>query len=152
MNVIARLENELAYYDSAVHRFNHYTTRTPPLTFLTICLIFVHFWYGHQSIWLRKKTLQYFLTNKFAARISSAQNSLNRGGRHPCDWQYRDSWYSNTVSLQSDLKVALMAAIVKGDTKAPFSIATTLRCRGGRYSFPWIVPLYPWSLPYNTEF
>ena len=31
MNVIARLEYELAYYDSAVHRFNHYTTRTPPL-------------------------------------------------------------------------------------------------------------------------
>ena len=29
MNVIARLEYELGYYDSAVHRFNHYTTRTP---------------------------------------------------------------------------------------------------------------------------
>ena len=30
VNVIARLEYELAYYDSAAHRFNHYTTRTPP--------------------------------------------------------------------------------------------------------------------------
>ena len=30
MNVIARLEYELAYYDSAVHHFNHYTKRTPP--------------------------------------------------------------------------------------------------------------------------
>ena len=30
MNVIAPLEYEVAYYDSAVHRFNHYTTRTPP--------------------------------------------------------------------------------------------------------------------------
>ena len=29
MNVLARQEYELAYYDSAVHRFNHYTTRTP---------------------------------------------------------------------------------------------------------------------------
>ena len=29
VNVIARLEYELAYYDSAVHHFNHYTTRTP---------------------------------------------------------------------------------------------------------------------------
>ena len=29
VNVIAQLEYELAYYDSAVHRFNHYTTRTP---------------------------------------------------------------------------------------------------------------------------
>ena len=26
-----RLEYELAYYDSAVHRFNQYTTRTPPI-------------------------------------------------------------------------------------------------------------------------
>ena len=34
VNVIARLEYELAYYDSAVHRFNHYTTRTPP----SICI------------------------------------------------------------------------------------------------------------------
>ena len=31
VNVIARLEYELAYYDSAVHRFNHYTTKTPPI-------------------------------------------------------------------------------------------------------------------------
>ena len=30
VNVIARLEYELAFYDSAVHCFNHYTTRTPP--------------------------------------------------------------------------------------------------------------------------
>ncbi len=29
VNVIARLEYELAYYDPAVHRFNHYTMRTP---------------------------------------------------------------------------------------------------------------------------
>ena len=26
------MEYELAYNDSAVHRFNHYTTRTPPET------------------------------------------------------------------------------------------------------------------------
>ena len=31
VNVIARLESELAYYDSAVHRYNHYTTWTPRL-------------------------------------------------------------------------------------------------------------------------
>ena len=33
VNVIARLEYELAYYDSAVHRFNHYTTKTLPGNF-----------------------------------------------------------------------------------------------------------------------
>ena len=30
VNAIARLEYELAYYDSAVHCINHYTTRTLP--------------------------------------------------------------------------------------------------------------------------
>ena len=34
--------------------------------------------------------------------------------------------------------------IVEGDQKAPFSIATTPRCREGRYSFPMIAPLYPY--------
>ena len=29
-----------------------------------------------------------------------------------------------------------LATIVEGDQKAPFSIATTPRYRGGRYSFP----------------
>ena len=29
-NVIAGLEFELVYYDSAIHRFNHYTTGTTP--------------------------------------------------------------------------------------------------------------------------
>ena len=48
------------------------------------------------------------------------------------------------------LKVKL-ATIVEGDPKAPFSIATTPRCRGGRYSIPRIAPLYPWTVPYNAE-
>ena len=34
------------------------------------------------------------------------------------------------------IKKVKMATIVEGDPKAPFSIATTPRCRGGRYSFP----------------
>ena len=34
-----------------------------------------------------------------------------------------------------------LATIAEGDPKAPFSIATTPRYRGERYSFPWIVPL-----------
>ena len=32
---------------------------------------------------------------------------------------------------------------VESDPKALFSIATTPRCKGGRYSFPWIALLYP---------
>ena len=41
--------------------------------------------------------------------------------------------------------------VVEGDQKAPFSIATTPRCKGGRNSFPWIAPLYPWYIPYIAE-
>ena len=35
-------------------------------------------------------------------------------------------------------KVVKLVIIVEGDQKAPFSIATAPRCRGGCYSFPWI--------------
>ena len=38
---------------------------------------------------------------------------------------------------------AELAAVAEDDQKAPFSIATTPRCRVGRYSFPWIASLYP---------
>ena len=41
--------------------------------------------------------------------------------------------------------------LVEGDPKAPFSIATTSRCRGWRYSFLRTDPLYPSSVPYNSE-
>ena len=44
-----------------------------------------------------------------------------------------------------------MATFVEGDLKAPFSIATTLRCRGGWYSIPRIAPLYLWSLLYSAK-
>ena len=36
-----------------------------------------------------------------------------------------------------------LATLVEGDSRAPFSIATALRCRGGRCSIPWIALLYP---------
>ena len=50
----------------------------------------------------------------------------------------------------SDNKVKLVT-LVKGDLKAPFSTATTPRCRGRRPSIPRIAPLYPWSSPYSAE-
>ena len=65
VNVIARLEYELAYYDSAVHRFNHYTTRTPldnrvkqsnitaPTLFtIYFATIFVYASHDRNKIWL----------------------------------------------------------------------------------------------------
>ena len=49
------------------------------------------------------------------------------------------------------VKSSKMATLVNGDLKAPFSIATIPKCTEARYSFPWIAPLYPWSLPYSAE-
>ena len=46
---------------------------------------------------------------------------------------------------KKNLKNKLLATLVEGDPKAPFSIATTPRYREGHYSFPWMSPLYPWS-------
>ena len=36
-----------------------------------------------------------------------------------------------------------LVTLVEGDPKAPFSIATSLKCRGGCYSISQIAPLYP---------
>ena len=43
--------------------------------------------------------------------------------------------------LMINSKRIKLATSVEGDPKTPFSIATTLRCCGGRYSFPRIAPL-----------
>ena len=42
MNVIAQLEYELAYYDSSVQGFNHYTTRTPPEDYKRKTYLLIH--------------------------------------------------------------------------------------------------------------
>ena len=52
--------------------------------------------------------------------------------------------------LQQHKKVKLVT-LVEGDPKVPFSIATTPKCSEKRFSISWIVPHYPWSIPYNTE-
>ena len=44
--------------------------------------------------------------------------------------------------VESDKK---LATLVESDQKAPFSIATTPRCRGGHYFIPWIASH---TLPY----
>ena len=44
-----------------------------------------------------------------------------------------------------------LVTVVEGNPEAPFLIATTPLCKGGRYSFPWIAPLHPWYVPYNAE-
>ena len=45
----------------------------------------------------------------------------------------------------------MLVIVVEEDQKAPFSIATTPRCRGGHYPFPWFALLYPQYVPYIAE-
>ena len=50
VNVIARLGFELAYYDPAIQRFDHYTMRTPPymcigLSHMYVCIYMC--WWEH---------------------------------------------------------------------------------------------------------
>ena len=63
---------------------------------------------------------------------------------------FQDAFYIGLDNFVSFLNMPTnkLATIVEGNPKAPFSIATPPRCRGGFYSFPWMVPLYPWSLPF----
>ena len=63
-------------------------------------------------------------------------------------------WNTNSLvqdTLYTYISKVKLAIIVEGNTKAPFSIATTPKCRGGHNSFSWIAPLYPWYVPYNAE-
>ena len=53
------------------------------------------------------------------------------------------------LTFDNILEVKLVT-LVKGDLKVPFSIATTLRYKGGCDSIPCSIPLYSWSLPYNA--
>ena len=46
---------------------------------------------------------------------------------------------------------AKLAIVVEGDPKAPFSIATTLRCMRRRYSILRIALLYPGFVPFYAE-
>ena len=39
----------------------------------------------------------------------------------------------------------------RGRPEGSFLIATTPRCRGGYYTYPWIAPLYPRYVPYIAE-
>ena len=45
----------------------------------------------------------------------------------------------------------MLVTLDEGDPKAPFTLATTLRCRGGFYSIPWIGLLSPRSIPCYIE-
>ena len=63
-----------------------------------------------------------------------------------------DADFFDIVAGVSQSDISKLATVVEGDQKAHFSLPTTPRWRRGRYSFPWIAPLYPWHVPYIAEY
>ena len=62
------------------------------------------------------------------------------------------SWPTYTIMNSSSfINKVKLPTVAEGDPSAPFSIATTLRCRKDATPLPWIAPLYPWSLLNNAE-
>ena len=78
-----------------------------------------------------------------------SQNGLN--SQVSVKWSAIVRYWNSTFVKSSKSKKVQSAIVVGGDAKSPFSIATTQRCGGGRYYFPWIAPLYPWSVIHNAE-
>ena len=58
----------------------------------------------------------------------------------------KNNQLTNLILLFFHIFILLFASVVESDQKAPFSVATTPRCREGCYSFPWIATHYPWYL------
>ena len=62
VNIIARLEFELAYYDSAARRFNHDTTTRPSYTFSERIIIINLYWKTYNCL---KSMKSYECTDNF---------------------------------------------------------------------------------------
>ena len=45
------------------------------------------------------------------------------------------------ICIFTDISKVKLATVVEVNPKVPFTIATTLRCQRGCYTFPWIAPL-----------
>ena len=92
-------------------------------------------------------------TEKHAGKFSCYSSSWNNVSQHGEDDKAAinedcESWWAIIQKRrQYNIKKVNFVPVVRGYPKAPFSIATTSRYSGGRYSFPWITLLYPWSVP-----
>ena len=78
--------------------------------------------------------------------------SLQLWVNNRANW-YLQFWYDNRFRKMKtqNSKQLFFCDCSRGWPTAPFSVATIPRRTGGRYSFPWIAPLYPWYIPYNAE-
>ena len=73
LNVIARLEYELTYYDSAVHRFNHYTTRTPKHSYLIQITCTQQYGFKYSYLIKITRTQQYGFKYSYLIQVTCTQ-------------------------------------------------------------------------------
>ena len=91
----------------------------------------------------------YFLRSRVRITLIKTLFCLNRifPIRKQC---FINTWNSD-FSIVLKICNSKVSKVGDGHPQAPFSKTTTPRCRGERYSIPWIAPHNPWFLPYNAE-
>ena len=83
MNIIVWLEYELAYYDSTVHHFNHYTTRTTSLSLYIYIYIYIYMYHCHHHVVLPAWISLTLSRHSSLSFITSSRSS----GLHPVSSQ-----------------------------------------------------------------
>ena len=86
------------------------------------------------------------LLNKETKLICHCSGQVLETSASPTIWGIRGFFFQCAI-----LSISEVGDCSHGRPKGSFSIATTSRCRGARYSFPWIAPIYPLYIPYNAE-
>ena len=102
VNAIARLEYELTYYDSAVHHFNHYTTRTPPTRKMENSKdlgIFFYLLGSTKSLfdWVIISNLVLLYKTSALVPTKSLQLISNEPAQYSNVWPFTNSWYRTKI-------------------------------------------------------
>ena len=137
MNVIARLEYELAY-DSAVRHFNHYTMRTPPFLFLVHVLI-LHYHHHHvvPLTWISLTLSRHFSVSFIASGRSSGLHPVSS---HSC-WMYvwagRPVFARPYVGVHRSTSLMSLSLLLQQCPACLVHLTWIVFVMGGRWPYSW---------------
>ena len=123
MNVIARLEYELGYYDSAVHRFNHYTTRTP----LSIPNPFARAGYDTRSIFKR-------ILTGFNSEFSFSKTSCLTKAEEPSLSYYLPIAGGRIIGFRPSPRVLVLCEMQSVRSRIWTRVAVSISCDDNHYT------------------
>ena len=89
-----------------------------------------------------QETCCHSISSERPSTYADMKNSNVENGTHKLLWVF-DIQTDHPISVRRPDLIVKLANVIESDTKAPFSIATTLRCRGVCNCFPMIASLYP---------